>query len=506
MNATALRIERLSKSFGSVRVLDNVSIEVGAREVVGVLGENGAGKSTLLKVLAGLCRPDSGQIVVRGRMTQLNSPREAADAGIGMVFQEQSLLPNLSVAENIMLGHEGSAVRAGFYDWRKLRALAAAQLAKLDSCIALTAQTDTLSFAERQVVELAKVLVIEERTQLEPVILLDEPTSILESGQVETVLRLIERLRQRASVVFVSHCLNEVLRVCDRVYVLAEGRCVGQRHRANCTAVDLQALMLGRPGHIESGLKAVQERSASDTAAILSVRNLSRAGSYRAVSFELQAGEVLGIAGRAGSGRESLCRSLFGAEVPDSGEIALDDRPVTFSEPSDAVRLGIGYVPAERVLEGFVAGLSVRENMTLAHPDEISRGPFMNLRREKALVRTWIDRLRIKPCTPHTMAQLLSGGNQQKLVLAKWLMASTLRVLILDHPLRGLDVGAKGDMAAAIRELARSGIGVVLVAEMVDGLITMSDRVIVMKNGEVSGRFDESVARPAGLRVFERMF
>lgn len=502
MNPVVLRIEGLSKRYGAAWALDAVSLDLRAREVLGLVGENGAGKSTLLKVLAGQCRPDSGRIVLRGDTLAVNSPSAAADAGIGMVFQEQSLLPNLSVAENILLGHEDAALRFGFYDWRALNALAAAQLAKLGARIAPSARTDTLSFAERQMVELAKALAVEERLQHEPVILLDEPTSMLDAVQVEVVLAQIERLRGRASVVFVSHRLDEVLRVCDRICVMSRGRCVALRDKAGCDQAALQRLMLGREVGAEGRGPVAQGPAPGHC---LSVRALSREGSYRDVSFDLHAGEVLGIAGAEGSGRESLCRTLFGAEAPDSGEVVLDGRPVRLGGPAEAAQLGIGYVPAERRTEGIVAGMSVHENLTLARLDVLGWGPLIHRARERVLVRRWIDRLRITPAAPQTRADRLSGGNQQKLVLAKWLIARDPKILILDRPLRGLDVGARAEIIRLIRELAAGGIGVLLVADTLDELVTMSDSIIVMKDGAVSGRFPASTARPSELDILERM-
>ncbi|HWI12100.1 MAG TPA: sugar ABC transporter ATP-binding protein [Burkholderiaceae bacterium] len=504
MNELVLRVEGLSKRYGAVRALDGVSLELHRHEVVGVIGANGAGKSTLLGVLAGRCRPDGGRIVLRGEALTLKSAAAAADAGIGMVFQEQSLLPNLSVAENILLGHEDAALRAGFYDWRALNALAAAQLAKLGSRIAPSARTDSLSFAERQVVELAKVLALEDRTRHAPVILLDEPTSMLDPGQVEVVLAQVERLRARASVLFVSHRLDEVLRVCDRVYVLSHGRCVAQRRREDCEPAELQRLMLGHELGAAGPVAAVRT-PAPPAPARLSVRGLGRAHSYQAVSFELGAGEVLGIAGAEGSGRESLCRTLFGAEAPDRGEIVLDGQAVRLGGPADAVRLGIGYVPAERHAEGLVAGLSVLENMTLARLGDMRRGPFIDRVRERALVNRWIDRLRIKPGAPQTPVEQLSGGNQQKLVLAKWLIARDPKILILDRPLRGLDVGARGEIIHLIRELAARGVGILVVADTLDELAAMSDSVIVMRDGAVCGRFPACEAKPSDLEILERM-
>jgi len=504
MTDQVLRIENLSKRFGGLLALDDVSIEVGVHEVVGLVGENGAGKSTLLKVLAGLYPPDGGRILLRGEEVSFRSVAAATDAGIGMVFQEQSLLPNITVAENILLAHEDKALNRGFYNWSRLYELAAEQLAKLRSDISPAARTDSLSFTERQVVEFAKVLAIEERTRFEPVILLDEPTSVLEAEEVETVLAEIRRLRERASVIFVSHRLEEVLRVSDRVYVMTNGRCVAERDPKACDTNELQQLMLGRELSQEYGKRA--DRSlAPDAPVRLSVRNLSCRREFREVSFDLHAGEVLGIAGVQGSGREPLCRTLFGAEPPDSGEFRIDDVPIRFASPADAVRRGVGYVPSDRRVEGVIGGFSVRENITIAHLTEAMRGPFIDLKREKSEVSRWIERLHIKTPSAETPAANLSGGNQQKVALTKWLIAKNLKVLILDHPMRGLDVGAKAEIFELIRQMSQSGIGVLLIADTLEELIALSDTIIVMRDGGISGRFASSEAPPTPIQILDRM-
>ena len=502
---TVLRVDNLSKSFPGVKALDDVSIEVGAHEVVGLVGENGAGKSTLLKSIAGLYRVDSGRITVREREVSLNSVTAANDAGIGMVFQEQSLLPNVTVAENILLGHENEAIRFGFYDWTKLNRLAAVQLGKLGARISPAAQTETLSFVERQLVEFAKVLAIEERTHHEPLILLDEPTSMLEAEELDTVLDQIERLRERASIVFVSHRLDEVLRVSDRIYVMTNGRCVAERDPKQCEVAELQQLMLGQALGAEYDRKAAPHPSTDTVAVRLSVRELRRQGSYDAVSFDLHAGEVLGIAGVEGSGREALCRTLFGAEGANGGEILLDGKVTHFGSCAEAVQAGIGYVPAERRTEGIIGGLSVKENMTLAHVEEVSRGPVLDLKLEKQVASHWIKRLRIRTPSTETPATNLSGGNQQKVVLSKWLMAKNLKILIMDHPMRGLDVGAKVEIFVLTRELAQSGIGIVLIADTLDELIALSDTIIVMRDGLISQRFNVSETVPTRLQILEHM-
>jgi len=505
MMEAVLRIDHLDKSFPGVQALDDVSINVGANEVVGLVGENGAGKSTLLKLIAGIDQADSGHINVRGREVSLHSVAAANDAGIGMVFQEQSLLPNVSVAENILLGHEKEAIRFGFYDWPKLNQLAAVQLGKLDAKIPPDAQTDTLSFVERQLVEFAKVLAIEERTHHEPLILLDEPTSVLEGEELETVLDQIERLREHASLIFVSHRLDEVLRVSDRIYVMTNGRCVAERDPKQCELAELQQLMLGQALGAEYDRKVTAHAVTEAATVRLSVRELRRQGCYDAVSFDIHVGEVLGIAGVEGSGREVLCRTLFGAEGVDGGEILLDGQLMCFGGCDEAVQAGIGYVPAERRTEGIIGGLSVKENMTLAHLEEVLLGPFLDLKREKEVASHWVERLQIRTPSAETPATNLSGGNQQKVVLSKWLMAKNLKILIMDHPMRGLDVGAKAEIFVLIRELAQSGIGIILIADTLDELIALSNTIIVMRDGYISQRFTVSETSPTRLQILEHM-
>ncbi|MFN0195015.1 MAG: sugar ABC transporter ATP-binding protein [Aestuariivirga sp.] len=506
MSGTVLSVEHLSKSYPGVQALDNVSLEIRPREVVGLVGENGAGKSTLLKVLVGLQRADSGRIVVRGKDLPPGSYRKAAEAGIGMVFQEQSLLPNSRVAENILLGQEDAALRFGFYNWPRLYELAAKQLGKIGATISPAAPTESLSFAERQLVEFAKVLTLEERTRHEPVILLDEPTSVLDAGELETILSQVERLRERASVVFVSHRLDEVLRVSDRVYVMTNGRCVAERDPRRCDIAELQLLMLGRELSGEYGRGRQTPKPVQAAAEPrLSVCGLSVRGEFESVSFNLGAGQVLGIAGVEGSGREKLCRTLFGAQQPASGDVRLDGRAVSFKSPADAVSAGVGYVPAERRTEGIVAGLSVKENMTLAYSKAAQRGPFLDRKREDEIAQNWIVRLGIKTPSANALAGNLSGGNQQKVVLAKWLIGEDTRVLILDHPMRGLDVGAKAEIFALIRELSETGMSVVLIADTLDELIALSHIILVMRDGRIAARFEVSEGAPTRLQILEWM-
>ncbi|PUA82766.1 sugar ABC transporter ATP-binding protein [Nocardioides currus] len=489
----ALEVRGLVKHYPGVKALDGVDLVVRQNEVLGLAGENGAGKSTLLKALVGLVRPDAGEIWVRGKKVRLKSVVDAADHGIGMVFQEQSLVPNLTAAENIVLGSEGPGVRRGMYRWKTMRNLAQQQLDKIGSDIDPLARTDTLTFAERQMVEIAKVLRIEQRTQFAPVIILDEPTSVLESKEIETLFTQVRRLREFASVVFVSHRLDEVLDVCDRVTVLRGGESVGEVAAAGAVPGDLHRMMIGSTGSDDHYHGNASQRSGEPLRPMLEVRGLS-GKTFRDVDLDVHAGEIVGIVGVHGSGREDVCRALFGAEPTTAGEVSLDGTVLELSGTRAACAAGIGYVPAERKIEGMVGPMSVADNMTLTKQKSRCNGPLIAPKKQATLVDGWIERLSIR--TPHrgTAIQRLSGGNQQKVVLARWLVAGDIRLLLLDHPTRGLDIGARSEVYRLMRELANSGVATVLLADSLEEAIGMSDRILVMSDG----RATKEVACPAG--------
>jgi ribose transport system ATP-binding protein len=509
MSAPALELRGVTKRFPGVVALDDVTLTVRPREVVGLIGENGAGKSTLLKILSGVYQPDEGELLVRGQARRFTGPRDAARAGVGIVHQEQSLVASVSVAENLMLGFEGPAVRGGIYRWPELNRRAQAQLDKIGSPIPPTARVDALTFAQRQMVEVAKALSVEDHLDgpsgTEPVIVFDEPTSVLDGDDTEVLFAQIERLRARASVVFVSHRLDEVLRVSDRVYVLKDGRCVAERDPADVDVQELYRLMVGR----ESAGSYYREDAQGDVDGaeeVLGVTGLTRAGSFTDVSLSVRRGEILGIAGVIGSGREDLARALFGAEPVGAGEMRLAGKPVRLRSPADAVRAGIGYIPAERRFEGVAMGMSVADNILLADRTPVSAGPFVDPRRRRGLVAQWIERLRIRTPGPGTDVASLSGGNQQKVALAKWLVSPRLRVLVLDHPTRGLDVGAKEDVYRLVRELCERGLAIVLLADTLEETIALSHRVVVMRDGQVTARFDAPPgAKPTQVDLVEQM-
>lgn len=496
-------VEGLTKRFPGVTALDGMSFEIRPREVVGLIGENGAGKSTLLKTLVGLNQPDEGTIRVRGEAVNMRGVAEAAAAGIGMVFQEQSLVPNITVAENILLGAEGAGVRGGLYRWGRLAADVQVQLDKIGSDVAPTARTDTLTFAQRQMVEVAKVLAIEERTAAEPVVLLDEPTSVLERDEIDVLFAQVERLRQRASVVFVSHRLDEVLAVSDRVYVLRNGQVVAEVDPNVVDAGELHRLMIGRAAGGSHYHDEAQVDCSSDVR--IAVKGLAT-DRCKELSFEIKAGEVVGVAGVQGSGREDLCRALFGAVPGVRGTVELDGQVVALDSPRAAVRAGIGFVPSERRTEGVVGAMSVAENLSMAHVDQVCRGPVLQKAEEGRLVQRWIDRLGIRTPSGRTAIGTLSGGNQQKVVLARWMVNEDLRLLILDHPTRGLDVGAKSEVYALIRDLAARGCAVLLLSDTLEETLALSHRVLVMKDGRIVRCLDAPRGdKPDPVAIMEEM-
>jgi len=485
-----LELRNATKSFPGVKALDSVSMHIEPNEIVGLIGENGAGKSTLLKVLTGIYQLDEGQVLVNGREQKLRSPRDAFDHGVAMVFQEQSVISTLSVAENIFLGREGEFLVAGLINKAAMNRAARTELAKVRLDIDPATRCAHLSFAQRQMVEIAKALSLDTRIDGDIVILLDEPTSVLEKREVELLFDIVRELKARAAIVFISHRLDEVIDVADRIYVMRDGAVVQEVPASTADVHDLHEHMVGRQLHHEYYRENRQRSELGEVA--LSVKNLSSKGHFSDISFELQEGEILGIAGVVGSGREDLARCLAGLAPPDSGEVKAAGKVANLTSPRRAVDAGFGFIPSERKVEGLVAPLSVTENMTLPAPHEFTRRGLIRFAHETEVAKRWIDRLRIRTPSPRTPTQSLSGGNQQKVVLSKWRIAGS-RIAILDHPTRGVDVGAKEDVYEMVRDMAEDGIAVVLLGDTLEEVIGLSNRILVFKDGRISATFDAAV-------------
>ncbi len=481
MTASALlELHEIGKSYPGVRALDGVDLDLHASEVVALVGENGAGKSTLIKILSGAEQPDRGEIRIDGNPVQLHTPAEACRHGIATVYQEFNLFPALTVAENVMFGRVPR--RRGLLDWGPARTRAQGILDRLGAEIDADRTVASLSVAEQQMVEIAKALVREVR-----VLILDEPTAVLGGHDVEHLTAMIERLRDGGvGVIFVSHRLEEVFDLADRYAVLKDGQPAGRGDVADIDHDGLVAKMVGR--------KISHERQASRARPneLLRVSGITRHGTFSDVSFTLRAGEVLGVAGLRGAGRTEVARAIFGADRIDEGTIHLDGVAADLRSPSDAIQRGIGLVPEERKTQGLLVNLPTPPNVSLARHTK-RRASIAFPAREKAIACDYVERLRISvPRLDQPSAQL-SGGNQQKVVLAKWLEAG-VSVLILDEPTRGIDIGAKAEVYETIRTLCAEGIGVLLISSELPELLTLSDRIVVMCQGRLVAELDGDIA------------
>lgn len=481
--APLLRITHLSKSFPGVQALDDVDFEVYPGEVLGLLGENGAGKSTLIKILSGVYNKDAGTIGFRGQPVEIHDPHHAQALGITTIYQELALVPQLSVAENIFLNREPRRVRAaGLVDFARIKREAEAILADLGVDLPGNKKVQELPVAAQQMVEIAKAV-----SRNASLILMDEPTSALSSKEVETLLNLMRRLQQKGvAVVFVSHRLDEVLQVVDRIIIMRDGHRAGELTAAEASEEKIIRLMVGR----EVGLFPKQAAQIGEP--LLQVRNLSGANGVRDVSLTVRAGEIVGLAGLIGAGRTEVARLICGADPLSAGEIRIQGKPVKIRNPGDAVKHGLGWIPEDRKNQGLVLGMNVAQNTTLAIVKRISNAVgAVRAHSEQEIAEHYVDALEIVTPSVSQKVGNLSGGNQQKVVLAKWLSAKP-RVLIMDEPTRGIDVGAKAEFHARMSELAQQGIGILMISSELPEIIGMSDRVIVMCQGRVTGEFDRA--------------
>lgn len=482
MTLPVLTLSGIHKSFGGARALRDANLALYAGQVTALVGENGAGKSTLVKILSGFHRPDAGEIRLNAQPVQIRNAEHARQLGISVVHQECIVFDNLSVAENIFVCARPR--RRRFIAWSQMRKRAASILGQLDASFDPDLPAGRLSAAQKHIVQIARALTHEAH-----LLIMDEPTAALSHRETEDLFRITRRLRDAGcAVAFISHKFEEIFAIADRFAVFRDGTSVGDGLMGDTDRERLIRLMVGR-----SVEQLFPKLPAAIGEEVLRVENLSRAGEFENVSFSLRRGEILGVYGLIGAGRTELAQTLFGLARPDSGTIRLDGRQVRIGSVQDAIALGLAYVPEDRQQQGVIAPFSIAANICLPNLATFSRGGLCNAGREAALARLWISLLSVKASGPGQKVEDLSGGNQQKVVLAKWLTRDP-RILILDEPTKGVDVGAKAAVHAITSECAQRGNAVVMISSELNEILGMSDRILVMRRGRVRALFDRHAA------------
>jgi ribose transport system ATP-binding protein len=488
-----LELRSISKRFPGVVALDDVGFDLRAGEVHVLVGENGAGKSTLVKILSGIYQPDAGAILLDGEPVVLRDPHAAQKLGIVTVHQELNLVPHLDVGRNISLGREPTRGPGGIVDWRAVYAIAHERLAALGLDLDPKRTVSTLGVALQQMVEIAKALAAEAR-----VLILDEPTAALTAEESEQLFAIVDTLRAKGTaIVLISHHLEDATRAGDRATVLRDGRWVATRPMVDLPIPEMIRLMVGR--------ELTQQFPKADIApgpVAIKVEGLSRAGVLDGVSFEVRRGEVLGLAGLVGAGRSETARAIFGIDPVDAGRIEIDGQPVRIDHPRQAIRQGVALLPEDRKQQGLVLLLSVADNIALAAPEKL--GALAGLvppSARFAAARRFVDALRIKTPGPRQRAMNLSGGNQQKIVLAKWLLTEA-DIFIFDEPTRGIDVGAKVEVYKLMNGLLERGAAIVMISSELPEVLGMSDRILVLRDGRVVAEFDRAAATQEAIMAY----
>lgn len=474
-----LEMREIDKSFPGVQALNGVDLDLYSGEVLALLGENGAGKSTLIKILGGAHAPTAGNVLVGGREVNLSTPHASQAAGIGIIYQEFNLVPHLSARENIFLGQESG--RGGFIDTGEERRKASDLFRRLGTPIDPEYRCSDMTVAQQQVVEIAKALSQDAR-----ILVMDEPSATLTPQEVERLLKIVRELRtQGLGIIYISHRLEEVYEISDRIMVLRDGGHVATRPTGELGREALIELMVGRK--LENEFPSHEPRIGDER---LEVRGLSRGTAVRDISFSARAGEILALTGLVGAGRTETVRLLFGADQPDSGSISLDGEALHFSNPRQAIRAGIGLLTEDRKGQGLVLMHSVRENFGLPNLEEFSRWGMVDRHNEQTSFSSFVDSLRIKVPHQDELARNLSGGNQQKVVLAKWLQRNC-EVIIFDEPTRGIDVGSKYEIYLLIQELAAQGKVIIMISSELPEVLGLADRVLVMHEGRITGEITD---------------
>lgn len=481
MKEKFLEISNVSKTFPGVKALDKVQFDIWPGEVHALVGENGAGKSTLIKILAGTQPPDDGaKIVIEGRETTLENPMDAIKKGISVIYQDFSLFTNLTVAENIGI-NEIIEKKRQLLNWKEINKKAEAALSFMKADISPKEIVGNLSVAKQQMVAIASAV-----AQNAKMIIMDEPTSALSKREVERLYEIIDDLKERnIAIMFVGHKMDELFHVADRFTVFRDGKYVDTVDAGKVTEQDLISMMVGR--RIEYKKYAAPEHIGP---VVFEAEGLTKKGNFKDINFEVRAGEVLGVTGLVGAGRSELMQSVFGLNSMDSGKIRIEGKEVVINSPSDALRLGIAYIPESRQTQGLVLKKSVRENILLPQLQKYTnRLGILNTSKMQDAADQWIKMLDVRPSDPDNLAQSLSGGNQQKVVLAKWI-STNAKVLIVDEPTNGVDIGAKDEIHKILRNIAREGAAVIVISSEMQEVLSISDRIMVMRRGRVSACLD----------------
>lgn len=484
LTAPILSLCHISKSFGGTRALTDAQLDLHRGQVTALIGENGAGKSTLVKILTGIHQPDTGQIYLDGAPIKMRSPADAQKQGICVIHQESVVFDDVSVAENIFVTVRPR--RYGLIDWPQMRRRAAAILKQLEADIDPAAQMRDLSVAQKHLVQIARALSHDSR-----IVIMDEPTAALSHHEAEDLLRIVRRLRDDGrAILFISHKFEEIFSIADRYAVYRDGATVGNGMIADVTTDQLIALMVGR-----SVDQIFPPRGGQIGREILKVEKLSRHSEFADINLTVSEGEVLGIYGLVGAGRSELMQSIFGLSAPHSGRVLLGNAETKFHCVTDAIDSKIAYVPEDRQRQGAVLPLSIQDNIALPSLGSLAKRGFTNKSRTLSMSKRWIDRLQIRTSGPGQNLEELSGGNQQKVILAKWLQTSP-KILILDEPTKGIDVGSKAAVYSIVRELAQTGVAVILVSSELPEILGMADRIAVMRHGRLCACIDRKDATP----------
>jgi len=483
MNQKILEMRKISKSFPGVQALNRVDFECLEGEVHGLVGENGAGKSTLMKILAGAYKQDEGAILIKGEGVFFSSPKDAQRHGIRIIYQEFNLIPELDVAENIFLAREPKN-KIGFIDTRLLYARSKELLCSLGTNIDLHMKIKHLTVAQQQMVEIAKALSINAE-----IIIMDEPSAVVSGKELEALFDVIRSLKAKGtSIIYISHRIDEIFEITDRITVLKDGELVKQVKTQEIDKPTVIRMMVGR-----SLKETFPTKERGERREILTLKNITRGEALKNVSLRVYSGEILGVAGLGGSGRTELARATFGLDTIEQGEVYLGDEKIKKPTPWESIIKGVSFVTEDRKKEGLVHNLSVKANLTFPILDRIRKGLFINSKKERKISVESVKQFNIMTPDIEQEVQYLSGGNQQKVILARWINAAP-KIIILDEPTRGIDVGAKAEVYSLMRNLAKQGTAIVMISSELPEIIGMSDRIVVMHEGEVMGELDPSEA------------